>query len=107
MTILLADAKAHLNVTTDADDQLIMRLVAVAQEWLEAQLGYKLTDRFPPAGSPVASTVPAPLDHAALLMVAHYYENREASVVGVNAQPLPFGVSDIVNDFRDWSWSDA
>ena len=100
MTVSLDDAKAHLNVTFDTDDALITRLIGVASDWLERQLGYRIADRYPDG-------VPPAIDHAVLLMMAHYYENREGALVGVNAQTLPFGVIDIVNDYRDWSWSNG
>lgn len=100
MSVSLEDAKAHLNITIDADDALITRLISVAQDWLERQLGYGIATRYPDG-------MPPAINHAVLLMVAHYYENREAALVGVNAQTLPFGVIDIVNDYRDWSWSNG
>lgn len=100
MTVSLDDAKAHLNVTFDTDDALITRLIGVASDWLERQLGYQIADRYPDG-------VPPAIDHAVLLMIAHYYENREGALVGVSAQTLPFGVIDIVNDYRDWSWSNG
>jgi uncharacterized phage protein (predicted DNA packaging) len=106
MTVSLDTVKQHLNVTFDTDDELLTRLISVAQGWLESQLGYTLADRYPPTGSPAVSTVPAPLDHATSLMVGHFYANREATTVGVNVAALPLGVCDIVNDFRDWSWGD-
>ncbi len=102
----LATAKAHLNVTADIDDDLVTRLIAAAQDWMEAQLGYKIAEKYPPAGSPAVSTVPPALDQGCLLMVAHWYANRESTIVGVNAQTLPLGVSDIVSDFRNWSWGE-
>jgi hypothetical protein len=107
MTTLFDAAKQQLNITTTDDDELISRLLDTAQEWLEAQIGYKLADKYPPTGSPAVSTVPTPLDHARLLLVSHWYANREATLVGVSATPLPFGVADIVNDWRDWSWGEA
>lgn len=41
-----------------------------------------------------ADDVPANIKHAALLLIGHLYENREASVVGqgLDARELPFGV---------------
>jgi hypothetical protein len=105
--VTLADAKAHLNLTDDADDALVTRLIATAQQWFESQLGYTLADRYPPTGSPAVSTVPAPIEHGVLMMIAQFYENREASVVGVTAAPIPFGVADIVADWRDYSWGET
>lgn len=106
MTTLFDAAKQQLNITTTDDDELISRLLDTADSWLEAQLGYAVADKYPPSGSPAVSTVPRPLDHLRLMLVAHWYANREATLVGVSAAPLPFGVADIVNDFRDWSWGE-
>lgn len=100
MTVNLAIAKAHLNITTDIDDALVTRLIAAATDWFERQLGYVIAERY-------SSVVPPALDQGVLLMTAHWYANREATLVGVNAQTLPLGVSDIVNDYRDWSWGEA
>ena len=95
------------NSATSDDIATVERLIDAAQSWLEAQLGYKLGEKFPPAGSPLMSTVPPALDQAILLMVGHWYANREGSLVGVSAAPLPLGIADIVNDWRDWSWGEA
>jgi len=107
MTVSLEVAKVHLNVTTDVDDALITRLIAAAQDWFEAQLGYRLADKYPDAGSPAVSTVPPALVQGILLVVGHFYANREATLIGVNAASLPLGVCDIVNDYREWSWGEA
>lgn len=106
MAVDLATAKQHLNLTTTDDDAFVTRLISVAQSWLENQLGYTLADRFT-TGSPATLNVPPALDHAILMMIADFYANREATVVGVSAAPLPLGVSEIIQDYRDWSWSDA
>jgi uncharacterized phage protein (predicted DNA packaging) len=99
MAVDLATAKLQLNLTTTDDDTLVTRLITAAQDWLERQLGYTIATQYPD-GAPHA------LDHAVYLMTAHYYANREASLVGVNAAELPLGVCDIVNDYRNWSWAD-
>lgn len=98
MAVDLTSAKQQLNLTTLDDDPLVTRLLLAAQDWLERQLGYKITDRYP-------ADVPPALDHAVYLMTGHFYANREATLVGVTAAALPLGVCDIVNDYRDWSWS--
>lgn len=107
MALDLVAAKAHLNVTTDVDNALITRLIAASQDWLESQLGYKLADKYPDAGSPAVSTVPAALDQAQLMLLAHWYANREATLVGVSASEAPLGVNEIVCDYRNWSWGEA
>lgn len=56
------------------------------------------------AGYASAANVPPPLIEAIKLLVAHWYENREASLVGVTSSELPFGLMDILNRYRDWSF---
>lgn len=107
MTVDLVAAKAHLNVTTDIDDNLITRLISASQSWLEAQLGYKISEKYPPAGSPAVSTVPADLEQGQLMLIAHWYANREASVVSVSAQEMPLGLPDIVMNYRNWSFGEV
>lgn len=51
------------------------------------------------AGHNRPADIPQAVLHAARLMVAHYYENREASVIGVPAQDLPLGVRNLVGPF--------
>ena len=102
----LAAAKYQLNLTTTDDDVLLARLFSAAQDWLEAQLGYKLADRFT-TGSPATLNIPPALYQGILLMTGHWYANREATLVGVSAAPLPLGLSEIVQDWRDWSWGEA
>lgn len=47
-----------------------------------------------------ATTVPSAIRHAALMLVGHLYENRETTIVGTNAQELPFAVSTLIAPFR-------
>lgn len=95
----LATAKQHLNVTTDVDDAVITRMIGAAQSWLESQLGYSLAEEYP-------NEIPGAIDHAVLMMVGHYYANREATTVGATGAVLPLGVSDIVYSYRKWSWGE-
>jgi len=46
--------------------------------------------------------VPAPLVHAALMLLGHLYENREATFVGNSAQAisLPLGLFDLIEPYR-------
>lgn len=97
--VTLADVKAHLNITDSTDDTLISDKIDAAQAMLEQQLGYAIEVEFP--------TVPADLKEAVRMLVGHWYENREASVIGISASLLPLGVKDIIRDRRNWSWSDA
>ena len=48
--------------------------------------------------------VPEPLREAIRRLAADMYENREASLVGVSAQELPFGVADLIAPWRTWEF---
>lgn len=95
--ITLADAKAHMNILDSTDDAVITAKLAAATEYIEGYIG-KLFDNeedFPDG-------IPEPLKEAVRQITAHFYENREPVLVGVNAQELPFNVFDIMNGYRKW-----
>jgi len=48
------------------------------------------------------ATLPAPVKSAALLLVAHYYENRQAVVQDRKPEGLPLGVEFLLNPYRLW-----
>lgn len=90
----LADAKAQLNITDDGDDALIQGKIDAASAWIALYTGSTNTD----------ATVPAPVMEACRLITAHLYQNREASLVGVTAQALPFGVLDLLAPYRAYAF---
>jgi len=47
------------------------------------------------------SDVPEDIRQAILLLVGHYYENREASVAVGNVQVLPLGVASLLWEYRE------
>lgn len=81
MTLTVTDLKAHCNVTSDDDDAVLTRLLAAASAHVERLLGFKLTDTTALPDGP-----PADLELAVLMLAADWFENREASLVGVSAQ---------------------
>lgn len=96
MTVItVEDAKAHLNITTDADDTLIAGKIEAAEVWIGRWLETPLAEM---------TEVPADLKEAVRLLVGHLYENREATLIGLTAEEVPFGVWDIINQHRAWSF---
>ncbi|MEO9337210.1 head-tail connector protein [Mesorhizobium sp. SB112] len=93
--ITLDDAKAHLNIITDADDALIIAKIEAAEAYVDRWLETKLADMTP---------VPADLKEAIRQLVGHFYENREASLVGISADELPLGFREIIDQHRAWSF---
>jgi uncharacterized phage protein (predicted DNA packaging) len=91
-SVTLESVKAHLNVTNDLDDELLTELIAVAEDWV-ARFTAGPTDNLEP-----------PLRQAVRMLVAHMFENREASLVGVTATELPIGLMDLILPFRAWAF---
>lgn len=100
MIVTVAELKEQLNLTDDlgtGDDALLGRKIAAAQGHLERLLGFSIETTYP-------DEIPAPLVEAVCQLAAHWYENREASLVGVTATVIPFGVEQIVNEYREYSF---
>ncbi|CUX15365.1 MULTISPECIES: head-tail connector protein [Agrobacterium] len=104
MIVSLNELKQQLNLTPDLgtdDDALLERKIAAAQNQVERLLGFKIEERY---GSTGQEEIPPALVEAVSQTAAHWYENREATLVGVSAQELPFGVWPIVNEYREYSF---
>jgi len=103
----LEQVKAQLNQTLAIDDALIERKIMAAQAHIEGWLGFALAEKYPAAGSTsYPATVPPPLVEAVCQLAAWWYEQRAAALVGVSAAEIPLGVTEIVNNYRDWSWGE-
>ena len=46
------------------------------------------------------SDVPQPIRQALLLLIAHWYENREPVEIGATATTIPAGVSELLMPYR-------
>lgn len=98
MTVItVEDAKAHMNIVLDDDDALIAGKIAAAEAWIGKFIGSALDDAeaFPDG-------TPEPLKEAVRQLVAHLYENREASLVGLNMADVSPGLFDLMNPYRAW-----
>lgn len=90
----ISDLKAQLNITDEADDDLLGRCIASAEAFTTAYIG---------GGTPVEYTrAPADLRQAILLLAAHWFENREATLIGINATELPLGFYELASSHREW-----
>jgi hypothetical protein len=98
MMISTADLRSHLNITNTDDDLLLDSKIAAASEWVS--LYTAIPDPDPDADGPCV--IPAPVKEAVRQLAAHLYENREATLVGVTSQSLPFGLLDLLMPYRAW-----
>jgi hypothetical protein len=102
MSVSLADMKTHLGITPDmgdADDAMIQKQLGAAGAHVARLLGFALDH-----GEQFPNGTPADIDQAVKLLAAHWYENREATLVGVSAEPIPFGVIEIVREYRTFTY---
>lgn len=99
MALTVADLKSQCNIVDSTDDVVLTRLLSAATAHIERLLGFKLSDT-----TELPDGAPADLELAVLQLAADWYENREASLVGVTAQPIPFGIEQIVNEYRKYTF---
>jgi Phage gp6-like head-tail connector protein len=104
MIVTTEQIKEQLNITADLgtdDDALISRKISGAQDHIERLLGFKIEASYGGTGQ---DPIPPSLIEAVSQLAAHWYENREAVLVGVNASQLPLSVQEIVTEYRTWSF---
>jgi len=100
MTIDVDALRTHLNITGTDDDAVLARLLSAAASHVEAQLGFAVddADEFPEG-------TPADVDQAVLMLAAHWYENREGSIVGMSIASVPYGVAEVLANRRRYSFA--
>lgn len=93
-----AALRLQLNGAPETDEQL-KRFVDAASAHIAAELGFAINDPVEfPGGTP------ADVEHAVLMLAGHFYENREATLVGVSITEIPLGVADIVRNHRRYTF---
>ena len=82
--------KAQLRLDTDpSEDAYLAHKLAAAEEWIAGH-----------TGAPFPDPAPAPLTEAALQLAAFWYEQREAVWMGLSGAPIPFGVTALLQSYR-------
>lgn len=104
------DADGADQVLAPADYQVSKRSPAViapapGKSWPATQAGRldAVTIEFKAGYGNAADAVPKPIHHAILLLVAHWYENREPVNIGNIVNALPFTVDSLLAPYRVWS----
>lgn len=94
MFMTVAEARDQLRVLHEEDDEFIAAKLEAAIAHLEQLLGFSIEEEY--------DAPPADIKHAILALMAHYYENREAT--GENVFEVPMGVWDVVRERRAYAW---
>lgn len=98
--VTLQQVRDHIGLTEfNGAEMLTQDKADAAQNHIERMLGYRIESRF---GGEGQEPVPEALKEAVLQLAAWWFDNREA--VTDAARILPFGVSDIVAAYRDWTF---
>lgn len=99
-----ADLKRHLNIEAadTSDDTLLAQKIAAAEATIGDAIGRPLEEYL--TDETYANTVPAPLLEAVRQLVAHWFEQREAVVIGngMSAEATPWSVVDLIQPYRRW-----
>jgi uncharacterized phage protein (predicted DNA packaging) len=97
--VTLAEAKKHLYVDDFFldDDTYITSLIEAAECTVERQICHTLSDHVDPDGR-----LHPPLRQAILLMVGHYYSNREPVTFGVSMHEVPMSARYLTELYRDY-----
>lgn len=95
--ITIAEAKDHLRVDFTNDDAYISSLIELVEELVSMEIGEDLIDM------EEGGLLPLGLKHAMLLMIGHFYANREIAIIGVGVNEIPFGFKHLIAPYKNFT----
>ena len=97
--LTLAEVKTHLRVGSDtSEDSLITTYITAAREYVE---GYQNRVYLSSDEAVEAETMTGIERAACLLLIGHWYENRQAVVLGTPPSEVPFAVKALLDIRRN------
>ncbi len=97
--LTLTEVKTHLRVGSDAtEDALITTYITAAREYVE---GYQNRVFLSSDEEVEAETMTGIEKAACLLLIGHWYENRQAVVLGTPPSEVPFAVKALLDIKRN------
>ena len=97
--LTLAEVKTHLRVGSDtSEDSLITTYITAAREYVE---GYQNRIYLSTDEEVIAETMTGIEKAACLLLIGHWYENRQAVVLGTPPSEVPFTVKALLDIKRN------
>lgn len=101
MAAIVEKLRAQCRIDTDdaTDDELLMLYFRAACRKAENFINRKLYEETVPEGGPEGVLIADDVLLALMLLVGHWYENRENSS-DVSKAPVPFGFSSLLEPYR-------
>ena len=97
--LTLTEVKTHLRVGSDAtEDALITTYITAARQYVE---GYQNRVYLSSDEAVEAETMTGIEKAACLLLIGHWYENRQAVVLGTPPSEVPFAVKALLDIKRN------
>lgn len=102
MIVTIDELMAQAGLTSDAPTEDLLALQQkglAAQNHIERLLGFKIENEFGGTGQ---EPVPEALRECVMQLACWWFEHREA--VSDRDTRLPYGVDEIVNEYREWTF---
>lgn len=99
--ITLSQLKLYLRVDHNEEDELLLQLLDTAFAIVEKQIRRQLSEYNVAGGE-----IPKPIQHAAMLLVGHWYENREATSER-KLEEVPLAVSYLLTPYKRFVGADG
>ena len=117
--VTLQEAKDHLRVDFYDDDRYIQSLIDMAEMAVEQEIGQSLSGLtwVLLTGSTLSGytvttgiqaendsgTFPLRLKQGLLLLIGHFYQNREPAIIGVGINKIPWGFEWLTSPYKNWT----
>jgi len=117
--LTVEEVKDHLRIDFYDDDDYIQALIDMTEMAVEQEIGqslsgltwvlltgstltgYSVTTGIQAAND--SGTFPLRLKQGMLLLVGHFYQNREPAIIGVAINKIPWGFEWLVAPYRNWT----
>lgn len=96
----IEELKQQVNVDHDDDDSLLLTYSSAAKTTIENYINRKLYEDSVPDDCLTGMVINNVIKVAILMLVGHWYENREAVVVNSSAVVLPLAYQMLINPYR-------
>lgn len=92
----LAFTKEYLKVDYTDEDTILSSLIIAAQSYIDTMLGFKVKERWT-----YSQDIPDELTVACLMIIAHWFDNRQLQTAGTLGVEINFAVTAIIDAHKD------